>query len=43
MADIVFVLVALGFFGACVLYVRAVDRMVPATDDVTEAPSEARR
>jgi hypothetical protein len=33
MADIVFVVVALAFFGLCVLYVRACDRLVHGTEE----------
>jgi hypothetical protein len=36
MADIVFVLVALGFFGLCVLYVQACDRLVRSTEEDAE-------
>jgi hypothetical protein len=33
MADIIFVAVALAFFGLCVLYVRACDRLVRGAED----------
>lgn len=37
MADIIFVLVALAFFGLCVAYLRACDRLVGGDDDATTA------
>jgi hypothetical protein len=47
MADILFVLVAAAFMGLCVLYVRALDRLVRAGDEtpdtdrgVAQAPAE---
>lgn len=40
MADIIFVLVGLGFFGLCVLYVRACDRLVRGSEETPEAVSE---
>jgi hypothetical protein len=50
MADIIFVLVAVAFFGLCVLYVRACDRLVggseaaPDTErGVADAPAEVGR
>lgn len=33
MADIVFVVVALAFFGLCVIYVQACDRLVRGTEE----------
>jgi hypothetical protein len=36
MADIVFVVIALAFFGLCVLYVRACDRLVRSTEEEAE-------
>ena len=39
MADIIFVLVAVAFFGLCVLYVRACDRLVGGG----EAPPDTER
>jgi hypothetical protein len=45
--DVVFVLVILGFFGLCVLYVRACDRLVgpdgPDGVDGTDGVLEERR
>lgn len=40
MADIIFVLIAVAFFGLCVLYVRACDRLVRKSEDTPEAASE---
>jgi hypothetical protein len=37
MADIIFVLVALAFFGLCAAYVRACDRLVGTGDESSEA------
>jgi hypothetical protein len=39
MADIIFVLVAVAFFGLCALYVRACDRLVRGSE---EAPDTER-
>jgi hypothetical protein len=36
MADIVFVAVALAFFGLCVIYVQACDRLVRGTEEDAE-------
>lgn len=47
MADIVFVLVALAFFGVCVVYIRACDRLVRGSEGgspaagAPEAPDDA--
>lgn len=46
MADVAFVAVALGFFGLCVGYVRALDRMVrhaeaDGTDEVADVVDRA--
>ncbi len=40
MADIVFILVGLAFFGLCVAYVRGLDRLVRASEE-GEAAQEA--
>ena len=37
MADVVFVVVVVGFFGLCVAYVRGLDRMVSATGEASDA------
>lgn len=37
MADAIFVVVALGFFGLCVAYVRGLERMVTAADESGDA------
>lgn len=39
MADLVYVLVIVGFFGLCVAYVRACDRMIGASDDTPPEPA----
>lgn len=36
MADIVFVAVALAFFGLCVLYVRGCERLVKGSEETPE-------
>lgn len=42
MADVVFVLLTVGFFGLCVAYVRGLDRLLHAADDPhAEARTEA--
>jgi hypothetical protein len=41
-ADVVFVLLTVGFFGLCVAYVRGLDRLLHAADDPhAEARTEA--
>ena len=40
MADIIFVLVTLAFFGLCVAYVRACDRLVRKGDDTPDTVTE---
>jgi hypothetical protein len=40
MADIIFVAVAVAFFGLCVLYVRACDRLVRGTAEGPEAGAD---
>jgi len=40
MADIVFILVVLGFFAICVAYVRGVDRMVRSTEEAEQTQGE---
>lgn len=42
MADFVFIAVPLGFFGLCVAYVRALDRMLRG-DDTSTTAGEGRR
>lgn len=42
MADIVFVLVALVFFGLCAAYVRALDRMAGANEEPNDGVETAR-
>lgn len=37
MADVVFVVVALGFFGLCVAYVRGLDRLVRSAEEPDDA------
>jgi hypothetical protein len=39
MADIVFVAVVVAFFGLCVLYVRACDRLIGSTDEPNGDPN----
>jgi hypothetical protein len=39
MADIVFIAVISTFFGLCVLYIRACDRLVQSTEDPVDVPS----
>jgi hypothetical protein len=40
MADVVFVLIVLAFFGLCMLYVSACDRIVRGAEE-PDVPSEA--
>ena len=42
MADVALVLVALGFFGVCATYVRALDRMLASTTTPNDATEEDR-
>lgn len=42
MADLVFVILAIAFFGLCVVYVRALDRMV-GPDAEPKRPGEQLR
>lgn len=42
MADLVLVLVVLGFFGLCWLYVRGCDHII-RHDDISDSPSEPTR
>lgn len=37
MADLVFIAATLAFFGVCVLYVRALDRMVSKAESDSES------
>lgn len=41
MGDIVFIAVILGFFGICGAYVRGLDRLVRASEDVESAHEAA--
>jgi len=40
MADLIFVLIALAFFGLCVAYVRACDRLVRGDDGTPDTAPE---
>lgn len=40
MSDVVFILVALAFFGVCALYVRGLDRMAAATGEGSDAAGD---
>jgi hypothetical protein len=40
MADVVFVLVSVGFFGLCALYVRGCERILESTEETADVPQE---